>query len=351
MRSPAFFSCAAPKAMALPPAPPTASAGGDSDDTEFWTVVEPPKSFQRADLEEIRPSSVGGKAACQWQRRLREQCIRDNVAEIDITNDLETDWRQVLASSQRDFAELIIGAGILAVVFRIIDTERDSNYSPKDNRGRHYFEFRRTDSSLVRLHYHKQGDHDRPIVVPPPLGAAQPDVPHGGAGQPALPAGGADEPLVPGGGDPGRFTLDHLDEAARSRFEIGRPEARDAFQTLLKHYHGDTAPGAVDITDCSTFDWLRWLSQLNGAHDVIRKGVYKVCVVRWEQDGEFQAVFCHLDKTYTTLVPRDARYRGSTVASPFVNYRESNWATEPLLSAARVAATPWMLLREELVWH
>ena len=74
-------------------------------------------------------------------------------------------------------------------------------------------------------------------------------------------------------------------------------------------------------------------------------------VVRWEPHGAPEAVFCYGNNTYSTLVPRKARYTGSWSQTRFVIYSEANWVTEPLLSAAPVAATPWLLLRDQVTWE
>ena len=68
---------------------------------------------------------VGGKIACQWQRELRRQCIEEGVSSKDVTNDPLYDWKQLLRSADTGFALRIIGQGIVRVVFRIIETERD----------------------------------------------------------------------------------------------------------------------------------------------------------------------------------------------------------------------------------
>ena len=212
----------------------------------------------------------------------------------------------------------------------------------------------------MRLHYHKNGRTDEPTYVGPPGDAAQPAVPGAAATQPDVAGGGAARPAVPSGdpaqpaafaGDaPQLFTLVHLKEAARSRQVVGRDEASASFQTLLHYHHGETAPGAVDITDASAFDWPRWVAQIEGARDVIRDGVHRVYVVRWTPGWAPEAVFCYGNYTYSTLVPRNARYTGSRIQTRFKLYSEANWVTEPLLHAAPVAATPWLLLRDQVTW-
>ena len=188
----------------------------------------------------------------------------------------------------------------------------------------------------------------------PGAAATQPNVPAGGAGEPAVPSGGAAQPGLPGSDAPLLFTLEHLHKAARDGRRpfrtVGRDEASAAFQTLLHYHHGDTAPGAVDITDGSAFDWLRWVAQIEGARNVIRHGVHRVYVVRWEPDAAPEAVFCYGNHTYSTLVPRTALYTGSRSETRFESYRKANWVTEPLLSTAPVAAAPWLPLRDRVTW-
>ena len=117
-------------------------------------------------------------------------------------------------------------------------------------------------------------------------------------------------------------------------------------QMVSHHHHGDTLPGAADITDGAAFDWLPWMAHIESAPDVS-----KVCVVRWEPQGAPEAVFCYGKNMYSTLVPRTARYTGSSRTSRFRLYREANWMTEPLLSAAPVAAVPWLVLRDQVIWE
>ena len=87
------------------------------------------------------------------------------------------------------------------------------------------------------------------------------------------------------------------------------------------------------------------------ARDAIRDGVHRVCVVHWEPHGAPEVVFCDGNNTCSTLVPRKARYTGAKSETRFVIYRKANWQTEPLLSAAPVAAAPWLLLRDQLPWE
>ena len=100
---------------------------------------------------------MGGKIAYQWQRALRSQCIENEVTFTDVTNDPLYNWKQLFRSADRGLAGRIIDEGIVSVLFRVIETERDPNYSKVDGRGSHFFEFVRADGSAMRLHYHKNG--------------------------------------------------------------------------------------------------------------------------------------------------------------------------------------------------
>ena len=119
---------------------------------------------------------MGGKAACIWQRQLRDECIATEVSDKDVTHDRRYNWQQLLRSAAPGFAHRIIGQGIVRVLFRILQTERDSNYSNTDGHGKHVFEFLRTDGSIMRLHYHKNGfaTYPRRMTFTEPLLSAAP---------------------------------------------------------------------------------------------------------------------------------------------------------------------------------
>ena len=297
-----------------------------------------------AELEGLPPvKGMGGKIACQWQRQLREKCIAAEVSDKDLTDDPLYNWKQLLRSAAPGFARRIIGPGLVRVLFRILESERDHNYSNTDGHGRHVFEFRRTDGSLMRLHYHKNGRADEPTYVGPQAvvlpGLQQPA---GGAAQPAGLAAVAAARII---------MQDDLRNAALSRTPVGRDEASAALQTLVHYYHGEVAPGAVDITEGSGFDWLRWVAMLEGARGVIRDGVYRVYAVRWAPGGVAEAVFCYSCGHFAQLPPRSARYTGANASTRLVMNWESNWQTEPLLSAAPVASRSWLVLRDAVSWE
>ena len=151
----------------------------------------------------------------------------------------------------------------------------------------------------------------------------------------------------------GKIACQWQRHAALSRTTVGRDEASTALQTLVHYHHGELAPGAVDITEGSGFDWLRWV-RIHRGHRwrrIIRDGLHRVYAVRWEPGGAEEAVFCYSSGHFAQLPPRRVRYTGATANMHFVMNRESNWRTEPLLSAAPVASRSWLMLRDDVSWE
>ena len=310
----------------------------------------PDVAFTLADLEQVvKVPNMGGKRACKWQRELRDQCIANGETEADITRDPEHDWKQVLRAANPTFAAGIIGDGIVRVLFRIIETERDVNYINVDSHGRHYFDFIRANGSAMRLHYHNNGSTDAPIYLAP-LGAAQPPAPGAAPTLQHAPGGGAAQPAASSGGRhvPLPVTWQHIQEAARLRHQVGRHEASAAFQTLLHHHHGASTAGAVDITNGAAFDWIRWLAQLACARDVIGGGVHRVYAVRWLPHQDPEAVFCYRDHTYCTLAPNLGRYGKRQGGNRVTTYWFASWRTEALLCQAPEARTSWIQVQSEM---
>ena len=262
-----------------------------------------------------RVRGLGGRTACQWQRDLRQECITTGVSVKDVTGDPVYNWKGLLRAAATGFAGRINGPGIVRVSFRIIESERAHNYSNTDGHGKHVFEFLRADGSMMRLHYHKNGKPDEPEHVGQEA-IVLPGVAAGGAAQPAGVAAVAAARVV---------TQDDLRTVALARAPVGRDEASSALQTLLHFHHGERAPGAVDITAGSGFDWLRWVAQIEGARDIIRDGVHRVYAVRWEQGAAPEAVFCYGTGPSVTLPPRRSRYAGAHGTTRFEIYQQANW--------------------------
>ena len=247
------------------PPPPPSDAG-----PPLRTLSPPPPPLVVLTLDELtamtKKQNLGGKAACQWQRTLRDECIAAEKTLVDITHNTDYNWRAVLRSAAPGFAKEVVGAGVVRVSFRLLENQRDSNYSNIDGHGRHVFEILRADSSAIRLHYHKSGRVDDPEYVPAGAvalpGAPQLTTIDGDVPQPAGASSGAAQPAA--APDPVQrmiFTREHLRDTAASRDKIGRAQASAALQTLIQYYDRNGGSGAVDITDGSGFDWLRWLAQ------------------------------------------------------------------------------------------
>ena len=69
-------------------------------------------------------------------------------------------------------------------------------------------------------------------------------------------------------------------------------------------------------------------------------------------------MFCYGNNTYSTLMLRNASSQRTIhwqiKSEPRFEWHSllrDNWVTEPLLSEAPVAATPWLLLRDQVTWE
>ena len=78
----------------------------------------------------------------------------------------------------------MVGPGIAQFKFRLLQGSRDSNYAKLDSGERHVFEILRVDTSAVHLHYHKNGNPDEPVTLPPTV---LPENANSGASQPTVP--------------------------------------------------------------------------------------------------------------------------------------------------------------------
>ena len=179
----------------------------------------------------------GGRAACRKQRELREVCLQVGAKRIDLSND-DWPWRQVLKAQNTSVAQDLIGPGVTAFSFRLLEHVRDNNYVRHGDTGeRHVFELVRSDGSFYHLHFHKNGHMDTPVKS-----GASPDIADmirtGGAAQPAHApqSGGASQP-------------------ATQAYPLGKHEAHLALQRLLEQQ----TKRWVDVTDERQFHWNRFL--------------------------------------------------------------------------------------------
>ena len=110
-------------------------------------------------------------------------CLENEVFEIGVT-ETWPEWRAVLRALPKNMQQMIVGNGIARVKFRLLEGARDADYAKKDSGERHVFEIARVDTSAVRLHYHKNGSLDDPVLVDP---IAMPQNANSGASQPNTP--------------------------------------------------------------------------------------------------------------------------------------------------------------------
>ena len=169
-----------------------------------------------------------------------------------------------------------------------------------------------------------------------------------GVQQSPVAAGGAAQPAgVPVHPAAKVVTQEDLPNVPLSRTCVSKEQASFALQVLLHHYHGEHERGAVDITAGSGFDWLRWVAQLEGAHEFIRHGVHRVYAVRWELAGTAEAVFCYHDGSFGKLPPSQASYKGRSRMG-FEHVQQGNWRTDDLLLAGPVARQSYLNVRKHL---
>ena len=302
-----------------------------------------------AGLLDVDPQSgIGGKAACQWQRSLRQQCINADIDEVDITCDSAAQpvylWQQLLRASAPDFARTVIGPGVHKFVFRLLN-QLDNNYTNIDNKGRRVFEVQRIDGSAVRLHYHKSGTCDAPEFIgrmAPTLPGERSQASSSGAPQPAAGPAGAAPQLA---AQPALVTMDDVGRVARVRQPLGRKQATIALQILLHAHHGEGSAGAVELTDGTGFNWLTWVASIADARELVRGGVRRVFAVRCYDRGDVFVAFCRDDGTFSMLCPQTQSYdaRGPTLVhnhSPL-----TGWQNEPLFRDAPTATQSWQDLR------
>ena len=136
-----------------------------------------------------------------------------------------------------------------------------------------------------------------------------------------------------------------------TRIVVGRPEATAALQRIIRSSCGEEDVGAVDITNGSGFDWLRWVAQMAGVDSVMRDGVCKVCAARFHPGAAPVAVFCYRDGTWGTLRLDSVVYKSpKTKKTSRVHvHRDPSWQTLSFLCLAPRASQAWLLLQDKVV--
>ena len=259
---------------------------------------------------------VGGKAACRKQRELRQQCLEDSVYEIDLT-EAWPQWREVLRALSPNIRHAIIGPGIAAVKFRLLQGVRDPNYFRVDSGERHVFEIVRVDTSAVHLHYHKNCKFEDPLFLEP---IVTPQHANSDASQPTAPV------IAPTPSQP----------------IIGRREAGVALARILNASWNKRA-GAVDITDAQAFDWKRFLTNTMEHREVAAMQLERVFAVRTADSGPVSLAFCTSGPEWTTLDPNQKTYTNTRL--PDLHETAGDWRTNPLFLAPRTADRNWMRMR------
>ena len=69
----------------------------------------------------------GGKAACQKQRELRQVCLQNGMKFVDLSNDAWP-WKQVMKGLNATVAQKLVGPGVTAFSFRLLEHVRGHNY-------------------------------------------------------------------------------------------------------------------------------------------------------------------------------------------------------------------------------
>ena len=294
--------------------------------------------FSQEELRVFRGPPVGGKAANRKQRELRSKLLAENTCEEDLTNST-FDWRAMLKSLPTGPA--IVGSGITKCTFRLLQNVRDHNYIKIDSGERHVFELSRTDGTVIRLHFHKNGRCD-------PHAPERGDRPSGtGAAEPSDVAGASTwlAELKPPATREDIVTWRSPHERA---LPLGRNEAAMALDTLLQAKAPDGVPIVINITDEVAFPWRKFLRNLVRNLEIIGQGVCSVYVVgvteppfRIEtRSGATEPIaallICRVDSSYVFLRP-ESRYTREE--------RGDNWEHLDLARHAVYIGQSWMRLR------
>jgi hypothetical protein len=216
----------------------------------------------------------------------------------------------------------MVGPGISQFKFRLLEGTRDSNYAKWDSGERHVFEILRIDTTVVHVHYHKNGHPDEPVTLP---SAALLENANSGASQPTV-------PFVAMAEDP-----------SGSQPLIGRREAVTALDSCLNACWKKRA-GAVDITDAVGFNWIRFFSHTRESLEIQELDIAKVFALRTTESGNSRIAICTTGTGWKIFDPIEVHYKNSTqrFAARVMHW---NWRSDPLLMQAQKVPTSWMRLK------
>ena len=271
-----------------------------------------------------RAPGKGGKAACAEQRRLRQVCFETSTYEVDLSVG-EYDWRGLIRSMPHEQACGLVGDGIVAAKFRLLQNVMDSNYIKIDSGETHVFEFECQSGGRTQLHYHASGKADSPTIFEATATSAAKPVSLDSAAKPIE--------LEPA------WTWEKCMEAGSSAAQpVRQNEVSMAFCVLARHYIGETGPwpAAIDITSELVFPWSRWLRNITKNREIVRGGISKVCIKLSGPTTAGVAVFCRADDTYVEV----------GMCSQQHLLEGQQWRADPLCMSAAVAAISWLRIRQ-----
>ena len=277
---------------------------------------------------------LGGKIACQEQRRLRAIVLRHNAPHpiVDMENDTDFDWRAMLKSLPH--GQMIIGCGVTAVNFRLPPHVMDHNYIKKDSGEKHVFEIVRADASRVLLHYHKNGNCDPPELIA---------------------ANDRSDPVCPYLSQPKHIGVAYTcqppttyndivssNEAGDRSAPLGRAEATIALRNLLLASLGKSRCGALNLTDGCAFPWPRYLKNVTQCREVVGPGIERVYAARYHSCDGLVLLLCRADGSYVELRP------GKKNEHKIMEGELVNWRTLQILDDAEYMGVSWMQVRSGL---
>ena len=244
-----------------------ADAGGDAS-----ASITPLPILTLAQLQShANTQGMGGKTACQKQRELRTSCFAQGIFEVDLSNS-DWPWQSLLRALPAQVGANIVGPGVVAFKFRLLEGVRDHNYARVDTGEKHVFEVLRVDGSACHLHFHKNGKMDAPTFhntcgVLPPAGHGLLPPANRGVLPPAESRAAGDAPPV----------YKSENNLVHETYAVGKNEARAACARLLDAYPGAQS---IDITDEVGFAWKRFLKTQTAGRDITGPGIDQACVVQ-----------------------------------------------------------------------
>jgi hypothetical protein len=243
------------------------------------------------------------------------------VYDVDLTNAWH--WQSLLRSLPVSLMSSLLGdTSVASFAFRLLPHTPDTNYLARDSGARHVFELLRADDVAMHMHFHKDGKMDAPIQVWPSVfpGTGLQDVPQSG------PMYRLQTPC----------TFDEIcREQPYASGKIGKNQVQMALIAIMSSSCG-TAPGVVNLTSGSAFDWRSWLTNTPMNREIIGDGITLVFALRAAQDDPLKLAFVRVDASYALFCP--------VVRQPLEILQDWSHSPGSALPAAS-CGIPWMHLR------